>query len=95
MYIIGSILIILVSLRAIISFIFHRRHLLICLLSLEGILLSLIFIYLLITCNIDLFILFVMLRFAACEASLGLACLVIMVRRYGCDIFIILRGYKC
>ena len=66
-----------------------------CLLGLEGILLSLIYIYLLVVSNVDLFILFIMLRFAACEASLGLACLVIIVRSYGCDIFRVLRGYSC
>ena len=95
MYIIGSLLIGLVTFSSIFSFICQRRHLLICLLGLEGILLRLIFIYLIITSNIDLFILFSVLRFAACEASLGLACLVIMVRSYGSDIFILLRGYKC
>merc|ERR1712156_906624 len=66
---------------------------LICLLGLEGILLSLMFIYLVIRSSVDLFILFCILRFAACEASLGLACLVVIVRSYGSDIFFILLVY--
>jgi len=95
MYIMGSFLIGLVSFSSVLSFISQRRHLLICLLGLEGILLSLMFIYLVIRSSVDLFILFCILRFAACEASLGLACLVVIVRSYGSDIFLILRGYKC
>ena len=95
MYIIGSLLVRLVTFRCIISFISQRRHLLICLLGLEGILLGLMLIYFTFSSPGDLFILFSILRFAACEASLGLSCLVIIVRSYGSDIFSSLRGYKC
>ena len=95
MYIIGSLLIRLVTLRCIISFMSQRQHLLMCLLGLEGILLSLIFIYFTFSSPGDLFILFSILRFAACEARLGLSCLVMIVRSFGSDIFSCLRGCKC
>jgi len=95
MYIIGSFFLGVISVFSIISFLNQRRYLLMCLLRLEGILLVLIFLYIVLSSNVELFILFVLLSFAACEASLGLACLVIIVRSYGGDRFKVFRGVKC
>jgi len=95
MYIVASFFLGMVSFCCVVSFLVKRYYLLISLLILEAIVLIIIFIFLLQCCELEIFIIFLILSFGACEASLGLACLVIMVRSYGRDIFKSFRNYKC
>ena len=74
---------------ALISFILHNKHILISLLCLEGIILALvILIPLSIAARISetIFARIVLLSLGACEASLGLALIVIISRTYGSDL---------
>nr|WQA11519.1 NADH dehydrogenase subunit 4L [Melanodrymia sp. A LZ-2023] len=73
------------------------KHLLSCLLSLEAMTLSL-FIFLLGTTMVDnseAYMLLVFLTFAACEASLGLAILVSLIRTHGNDYVHSFSMQKC
>ena len=65
------------------------------LLALEGVILTLVLMLVLICSNLELFYIFVLVRFGACEASLGLACLVSILRRYGNDHIVGLTALKC
>lgn len=84
-----------ITMSCFLAFVVQRRHLLISLLALEGIILTLILILVLVSSNLELFYIFVLVRFGACEASLGLACLVSILRAYGNDHIRGLRGLKC
>lgn len=95
MYIVTSFFLGIISFCCVVSFFIKRYYLLISLLILEGIVLIIMFIFLLQSSDLEIFIIFLILSFGACEASLGLACLVIIVRSYGNDIFKSLRNYKC
>ena len=55
------------------------------LLSLEGVILSIVLFIILNLSSVDSFICIVLLTFGACEARLGLACLVLLIRRSGSD----------
>ena len=77
------------------TFVSQRRHLLISLLALEGVILTLVLILILVSSGLELFYIFVLVRFGACEARLGLACLVSIIRRYGNDHISGLRDLKC
>ncbi len=79
--------------RAFITIVIQRQHLLITLLALEGVILTLSFIVRLF--YRELFFILILLTFGACEASLGLACLVSITRRYGNDLFNSLISAKC
>nr|ALS46289.1 NADH dehydrogenase subunit 4L [Glycera fallax] len=73
----------------------QRRHLLMALLALESVMLTLTLIVIMTFSSNELFMSFILLTVAACEASLGLACLVIMTRSYGNDLFKSLSLSKC
>ena len=78
-----------------ITFVNQRRHLLMSLLALEGVILTLVLMLILTSSNLELFYIFVLVRFGACEARLGLACLVSIIRSYGNDHIKGLTGLKC
>ena len=95
MLVLGAASIRLITIASLITFVIQRRHILISLLALEGVILTLGLIFIVQRSEIELYILFVLLTFAACEASLGLACLVLIMRSFGRDNFTSLRGIKC
>ena len=80
MFVLGFGVLGLVITRCLIIFIIQRNHLLISLMALEGVILILV---LGVIFNrgggSEIYIIFRLLSFAACEASLGLACLVACV----------------
>jgi len=76
-------------------FINIRKNLLTCLLAFEGIILFLGCILFFCRNFKDLFVLFILFTFGACEASLGLSCLIIMVRAFGNDNFSNISSIKC
>nr|ALQ78823.1 NADH dehydrogenase subunit 4L [Hemipodia simplex] len=80
---------------SILTMITQRRHLLMALLALESVMLTLTLTIVLFASMNELFMSFVLLTLAACEASLGLACLVIITRTYGNDYFKSLSMNKC
>jgi len=82
----------------IITFLTQHKHLLIILLSLEGIILTLtlsIRIRINSITQINIFITLFLLALGACEAALGLAILVTISRNYGSDILNLLSINKC
>ena len=95
MFVLGSVSIRLMVVSSLTIFIIQRQHVLMCLIALEGVILTLSLMYIVQGCEVELFILFILLTFGACEASLGLACLVCIIRSYGRDIFSILKTLKC
>lgn len=84
----------LATLAAIITLVLQRRHILIALLALEGIILTLIIIIILIYPG-EIYSALIVLTFGACEARLGLACLVAITRTYGTDLFSSLSVHQC
>nr|YP_009489705.1 NADH dehydrogenase subunit 4L [Falcidens halanychi]AWH02141.1 NADH dehydrogenase subunit 4L [Falcidens halanychi] len=74
----------------------QNNHLLNCLLSLEMLLLSMVFIVFLALSvkMLDFLFPLVLLTFGACEASMGLALLVVILRSQGND-FMLSSMYKC
>nr|YP_010952472.1 NADH dehydrogenase subunit 4L [Macroglossum bombylans]WMQ52727.1 NADH dehydrogenase subunit 4L [Macroglossum bombylans] len=70
-------------------FVSKNKHLLIILLSLEFIVLSIFFFFLvfLMMIEFDMYMLMVFLVFSVCEGSLGLSILVSMIRTHGNDYF--------
>nr|AVW86094.1 NADH dehydrogenase subunit 4L [Levensteiniella iris] len=67
----------------------QRSHLLMALLTLEAMILNLMLLLLMssnLTSVLNLFLAMIMLTFGACEATLGLACLVKMTRKFGNDL---------
>nr|YP_010466093.1 NADH dehydrogenase subunit 4L [Hemaris radians]UAT98075.1 NADH dehydrogenase subunit 4L [Hemaris radians] len=70
-------------------FVSKNKHLLIVLLSLEFIVLSIFFFFLvyLMMIDYDMYMLMVFLVFSVCEGSLGLSILVSMIRTHGNDYF--------
>ena len=95
MFLLGSFAIRLIVISSLANFIKQRRHLLISLIALEGVILTLSLIFIILRSEMELFILFVLFTFGACEASLGLACLVYIIRSFGRDEFLILNRIKC
>ena len=95
MYVLGSASIRLITLASLITFIIQRRHILISLIALEGVILTLVLLFISQRSESDIIILFVLLTMGGCEASLGLACLVCIMRSYGRDRFSLLRTQKC
>nr|YP_009057604.1 NADH dehydrogenase subunit 4L [Nemertopsis tetraclitophila]AGZ63902.1 NADH dehydrogenase subunit 4L [Nemertopsis tetraclitophila] len=77
-------------------FVVQRYHFMMSLLCLEFMVLGLflmtisIFFF-----NKESYMVFLLLSFAACEASLGLGLLVSMVRSHGSDFFNIMTVYEC
>nr|AVW86108.1 NADH dehydrogenase subunit 4L [Lepidonotopodium sp. YZ-2018] len=66
----------------------QRKHIIMTLLALEAMILNLIILMLLtsnLSTNFNLFLIMVLLTLGACEAALGLACLVMMTRNFGND----------
>nr|AVW86211.1 NADH dehydrogenase subunit 4L [Pisione sp. YZ-2018] len=73
---------------AIVSMISQRSHILMALLSLEAMILGITYSVLMFSATLnssEMFISLIILTFGACEASLGLACLVSMARTFGND----------
>lgn len=95
MLVFNCLLVCFISISCFFIFVNQRRHLLMCLLALEGVILRLVLMLVLISSSLELFYIFILVRFGACEASLGLACLVCIMRRYGNDHIKGLRGLKC
>nr|YP_009192208.1 NADH dehydrogenase subunit 4L [Eurythoe complanata]ALO81720.1 NADH dehydrogenase subunit 4L [Eurythoe complanata] len=78
------------------SLLLQRKHVLMALLSLEAIILSLTFLASAAFFNsLETFLAIVILSFGACEASLGLALLVLMLRATGSDMISTLSINKC
>uniref|UniRef100_UPI0030E06137 NADH dehydrogenase subunit 4L n=1 Tax=Glyphohesione klatti TaxID=3053539 RepID=UPI0030E06137 len=85
-------------LTSILSIISQRKHIMMALLSLEAMILSLMMLFGLSLYSLSLSQLFLpllVLSFGACESSLGLACLVAMIRTYGNDRITSLSLSKC
>uniref|UniRef100_A0AAU6QHI7 NADH-ubiquinone oxidoreductase chain 4L n=1 Tax=Prionospio sp. 5 MH-2023 TaxID=3059273 RepID=A0AAU6QHI7_9ANNE len=88
----------LISTLALVAFILQRHHVLMCLLSLEATILSLAFALTVIYAplqSVDLFYCVVILSFAACEAAVALAVLVIVTRSFGSDLIKSINLNKC
>uniref|UniRef100_A0AAU6QFU9 NADH-ubiquinone oxidoreductase chain 4L n=1 Tax=Prionospio sp. 1 MH-2023 TaxID=3058460 RepID=A0AAU6QFU9_9ANNE len=87
-----------ITLLALLSFIIQRHHVLMCLLSLEATLLSLAFGITIISASsnaVDMFYCIVVLSFAACEAAVALAVLVVVTRSFGSDLINSVNTNKC
>nr|AVW86185.1 NADH dehydrogenase subunit 4L [Eulepethus nanhaiensis] len=98
MLFISSSLIPFSTFATIITLVIQRNHLLMALLSLEAMILTLTLLSISSTSFInqaELFFSMILLTFGACEASLGLACLVAMARSYGNDQINSLNINKC
>lgn len=80
---------------AVVTLIMQRTHLLIALLALEGIILTLILLIIVTFTHTNLFLCIVLLTIGACEARLGLACLVLIIRSSGTDRISSLTSMKC
>uniref|UniRef100_A0AAU6QGQ9 NADH-ubiquinone oxidoreductase chain 4L n=1 Tax=Prionospio plumosa TaxID=3050096 RepID=A0AAU6QGQ9_9ANNE len=88
----------LLPLLAILAFISQRRHVLMCLLSLEAALLSLAFMAVFMSTSLSLnnfFFCVVILSFGACEAAVALAVLVVITRTFGSDSINAINLSKC
>nr|ALQ78797.1 NADH dehydrogenase subunit 4L [Glycera capitata] len=85
----------LTTLSCLVTMITQRRHLLMALLALESVMLTLALVIIMFSSTNELFMSFILLTIAACEASLGLACLVITTRSYGNDYLKSLSLNKC
>nr|WRW51318.1 NADH dehydrogenase subunit 4L [Micropodarke fujianensis] len=84
----------LTTMSALITMVLQRQHLLMALLALEGVILTLTAISTMLFSQ-EIFFVLILLSFGACEASLGLACLVSMTRSYGNDLFNSITSTKC
>ena len=86
-----------IILTAMLSLSLQRKHLLNALLSLEIMVLGLF--ALIISCFLgegdNLFLTFIILTFGACEASVGLALLVCLIRTHGNDFISSINIHKC
>uniref|UniRef100_UPI0030E0A801 NADH dehydrogenase subunit 4L n=1 Tax=Pilargis wolfi TaxID=3023926 RepID=UPI0030E0A801 len=88
----------LTTLFSMLTLVIQRKRLLMALLSLEAVILTLTLLTtmaLSLLSPTNMFLCLVMLSFGACEASLGLACLVAMMRSYGSDQIKSLTLNKC
>ena len=74
----------------------QRKHILMSLLTLEAIILTLVFSIILLSClQINTHLLPLILTFGASEASIGLALLVVITRSYGSDLVKLVSLRKC
>nr|YP_009250800.1 NADH dehydrogenase subunit 4L [Namalycastis abiuma]AMY15511.1 NADH dehydrogenase subunit 4L [Namalycastis abiuma] len=73
----------------------QRHHLLMALLAMEAMILTLVLLMLSSHDAQWTFMIMIMLTFGACEAGLGLACMVSMARSYGNDHLTSLSINKC
>nr|QNV11565.1 NADH dehydrogenase subunit 4L [Haemopis sanguisuga] len=91
-------LMLMVPIMCFINIFFHMNSLLMTLLSLEALMLSIMFMVtssmMLMEMNIPV-VCVLILSISACEASLGLSLLVIMTRLYGSDVLNSLSLSKC
>lgn len=95
MLLLKSVILCLVIVLCLVIFIIQRNHLLISLMALERIILILILgVIFNRGLGLEVFIMFTILCFAACEARLGLSCLVSMVRFLGSDSFYLFNSIK-
>nr|QHT65000.1 NADH dehydrogenase subunit 4L [Oxydromus sp. PA-2020] len=82
------------AVMTIVSVVSQRTHFLMALLSLEASILTLM----LMTASLypyETFSLFILLTFGASEAALGLACMVILTRSTGSDMFKLIHTTQC
>uniref|UniRef100_UPI0030FE96A0 NADH dehydrogenase subunit 4L n=1 Tax=Struwela camposi TaxID=2859449 RepID=UPI0030FE96A0 len=78
------------------TLILQRKHILMSLLALEGSMLTLVFsMMLLSSIQYNTHLLPLILTFGACEASIGLALLVVLTRSYGSDMVNLMSLSKC
>nr|UFI48425.1 NADH dehydrogenase subunit 4L [Gunungidia aurantiifasciata] len=73
---------------SIMSLVFIRKHILLCLLSLEFMVLSLLFLILLFCLNFiysNFYVFVILMTFYVCEGVLGLSLMVYMIRFHGND----------
>lgn len=82
---------------SLLTLVLQRQHLLNALLSLEIIVLRLFVLILstILTNRINFFLTFIILTFGACEASVGLALLVALIRSHGNDYISNISTHKC
>ena len=81
---------------ALITFVSQRNHVLMCLLSLEAVVLSLAFIAAILSPSSTYrFFCIIILSFGACEAGVALAVLVIVTRSFGSDLIKSINLRKC
>ena len=82
---------------SIITLFIQRIHLLIVLLCLEIVILGLFFFSCSYfgLCRGSCYVAFVLLRFAACEARVGLSLLVALIRSHGKDFISLFCGFRC
>nr|QZL13459.1 NADH dehydrogenase subunit 4L [Pherusa bengalensis] len=88
----------MLTLFPIMTFLLQKKHLLMMLLSLEGMILTLALTMATVMLSMNptsLFITLFLLALGACEAALGLSLLVIMSRSYGTDMVQSLSINKC
>nr|AVW86198.1 NADH dehydrogenase subunit 4L [Iphione sp. YZ-2018] len=88
----------LATLSAMLTFVIQRTHVLMALLALEAMILNLMIICLISLCPLnpnELFICMIILTFGACEAGLGLSCLVKMTRSFGNDMLQTISSPSC
>nr|YP_010236200.1 NADH dehydrogenase subunit 4L [Melinna cristata]QTD82974.1 NADH dehydrogenase subunit 4L [Melinna cristata] len=91
-------LIMLMTMTTMFTLVIQRKHLLMSLLALEGMILTLTFLIISsygVSSTADIFLFIILLTFGACEASLGLALLVTMTRSIGTDMVNLLTSSKC
>lgn len=82
------------TISALITMVLQRQHLLMALLALEGAILTLTALSSIIFTQ-EIYFILTLLTFGACEARLGLACLVSITRSYGNDLFSSITFTKC
>nr|YP_009917568.1 NADH dehydrogenase subunit 4L [Manayunkia occidentalis]QLM00887.1 NADH dehydrogenase subunit 4L [Manayunkia occidentalis] len=83
------------ALLAIMAVILQRVHFLMTLLYLELMIISLTLFLISVSSYNSLFYLIITLTLGACEASMGLALLISMIRFYGNDMLMSLTLFKC
>lgn len=85
----------IVVLSCLVCFVKQRHHLFLSIICLEGVVLRLALLYMVVRGQSEIFFTFIIFVFGACEASLGLACLVSIIRTFGRDQFKIINSLKC
>ena len=95
MLLLRSVILCLIIILCLVIFIIQRNHLLISLIALERVILVLVLgVIFNRGVGLEVFIIFTILCFAACEARLGLSCLVSIVRFLGSDSFYLFNSVK-
>jgi NADH-ubiquinone oxidoreductase chain 4L len=82
------------SVLCIVALVIQRRHFLMGLLALEGVILGLALLRVVIY-PVELYSVIIILTMGACEARLGLRVMVIISRSFGNDLFLSVNSNKC